>query len=148
MSKREAPASPVLPTDQFDQMLARLVGLPGGAHTQPTVVQDADFYGKVTSWMVQTVKHDGGETVFLTCVNGDGSARYVLPPRVLAAIDRQRAAALTKVRRRHGQRIAEERRARGEAPAFLRPTTGTGVTAETEAARLGVKRPAAGRRKK
>lgn len=145
MSTKRHDPSPVLPTDQFDQTLARLVGLPGGAHTQPAVVQDVDFYGKVTSWMVQTVKHDGGDTVFLTSVNSEGSSRFVLPPRVLAAIDRQRASALTTVRRRHGRRIAEERRARGETPAFMRPAA---VTAETEAVRLGVKRPAAGRRKK
>lgn len=37
-----------LPTDPFDQALARLTGLPNGAHTQPTVIQDVDFYGNTT----------------------------------------------------------------------------------------------------
>lgn len=119
MSKREQP-SPVLPTDDFERQLASLTGLPNGAHTAPSVVQDADFYGKVTSWMIQTVKHEQGETVFITAVNAEGSQRFVLPPRVLATIDRQRQSTQTMVRRRHGKRIAEERKARGEQPAFLR----------------------------
>jgi hypothetical protein len=119
MPQSHTDRSPQLPADSFDQQLARLTGLPNGAHTAPTVVQDQDFYGNVTSWMIQTVKHDQGETVFLTSVNATGSARFVLPPRVLATIDRQRASTQTQVRRRHGRRIAEERKARGESPAFL-----------------------------
>jgi len=58
-----------LPTDQFDKLLSRLIGLPNGAHTQPTVVQAVDFYGNTTSYMVQTVKTEEGPTVFLTQVN-------------------------------------------------------------------------------
>lgn len=121
MAKRD---DSVLPTDDFERQIARLTGLPNGAHTQPAVVQDTDFYGKTTSWMVQTFKHDGGETAFLTQVNSeDGTAsarRFVLPPRVLAVIDRQRQSTQTMVRRRHGKRLAEERKSRGEQPAFLK----------------------------
>lgn len=64
--------------------------------------------------MIQTVKHDQGETSFLTCVTGDRSSRFVLPPKVLTTIDRQRASCLAQVRRRHGRRIAEDRKARGD----------------------------------
>lgn len=52
--------------------------------------------------------------------------RLVLTPKVLATIDRQRGSTQTMMRRRHGRRIAEERKARGEQPAFmktLRPIT-------------------------
>lgn len=66
--------SPILPSDQFDKLLSRLIGLPNGAHTQPAVVQDVDFYGNTTSYMVQTVKHEGGPTIFITQVQRAGLA--------------------------------------------------------------------------
>lgn len=101
--------SAVLPTDQFDKMLSRLIGLPNGAHTQPTVVQAVDFYGNTTSYMVQTVKTEDGPTVFVTQVNAIGSARFILPPPVVRLMDRQRDTTTTQIRRRHGKRLAEER---------------------------------------
>ena len=102
-------SSSILPTDQFDRVLSRLIGLPNGAHTQPTVVQNLDFYGNTTSYMVQTVKTDEGATVFITQVNASGSARFILPPAVIRLMDRQRDTTTTQVRRRHGKRLAEER---------------------------------------
>jgi len=102
-------SSSLLPANQFDQMLSRLIGLPNGAHTQPTVVQAVDFYGNTTSYMVQTVKTEDGPTVFVTQVNADGSARFILPPSVLRTIDRQRDTTTAQIRRRHGKRLAEER---------------------------------------
>jgi hypothetical protein len=38
---------------------------------------------------------------------------------VLQTIDRQRETLTSKVRRRHGRRLAAERKARGEKPAFI-----------------------------
>jgi len=98
-------------SDPFDRMLSSLLGLPNGAHTSPTVVQSIDFYGNVTSYMVQTVRTDEGVTSFVTQVNAQGSQRYILPHNVLATIDRQRDAILTQVRRRNGRRAAEQRKA-------------------------------------
>lgn len=109
-----------LPSDAFDKLLSGLVGLPNGAHTQPSVVQAIDFYGNTTSFMIQTVKTDEGVTSFVTQVNAQGSQRYILTQHVLALIDRQRAALTTKIRRRHGRRIAEERKAAGIKPGFLK----------------------------
>jgi hypothetical protein len=109
-----------LPTDEFDRLLSRLVGLPNGAHSAPTVVQSMDFYGNTTSYMIQTVRTDEGVTAFVTQVNANGSARFILPHAVLATIDRQRTAITHKVRSRHGKRIAEERKAAGIAPGFLK----------------------------
>ena len=114
----------LLPSSQFDRTLSRLLGLPNGAHTQPHVVQDVDFYGNSTQYIVQTVKTEEGATVFLRTVNADGAKEMILPPKVLALIDRQRDTTVTQVRRRIGKRLAEERRARGEAPAFMRGKKG------------------------
>jgi hypothetical protein len=98
-----------LPTDVFDKLLSRLSGLPNGAQTQPSVVQDVDFYGNTTSFMVQTVRTESGPTVFVTQVNAAGSIRFILPANVLRVIDRQKDATTTQIRRRHGIRLAEER---------------------------------------
>lgn len=111
-----ADQSPILPADQFDKLLSRLIGLPNGAHTQPSVVQAVDFYGNTTSYMVQTVKTEDGPTVFVTQVNASGSARYILPASVIRLIDRQRDTTTTQIRRRHGKRLAEERS--GAGPVF------------------------------
>lgn len=113
-------ATVALPTDAFDKLLSSQIGLPNGAHTQPAVVQAIDFYGNTTAFMIQTVRTDEGVTSFVTQVNAQGSVRYILPQHVLAAIDRQRAALTTKIRRRHGRRLAEERRAAGIQPGFMK----------------------------
>jgi hypothetical protein len=107
-------------TDPFDSMLSRMLGLPNGAHCSPTVVQSIDFYGNTTSYMIQTVRTDEGVTSFVTQVNAQGSQRYILPTTVLAVIDRQRDSITTQLRRRHGKRIAEDRKARGIAPGFMK----------------------------
>ena len=107
-------------SDPFDKMLSRLTGLPNGAHTKPSVTQHIDFYGNSTSYQIQSVKTDEGVTVFVTQVDAQGSKRYILPAKVLAAIDRQRASLTKQVRRRHGKRIAEERAAQGLEPGFMR----------------------------
>ena len=109
-----------LPTDRYDQQLARLTGLPNGAQVAPVVVQTVDFYGRSTDWIVQTVKTDEGDTIFLKSIDADQTVRLVIPARVLATIDRQRQTLTSKVRRRHGRRLADERKQRGEQPAFLK----------------------------
>ncbi len=129
-----------LPTDPFDSLLSRLIGLPGGAHVQPSVIQAVDFYGNTTSYMVQTVKTDEGPTIFVTQVNASGSVRYILPPKVLQMMDRQRETTITIVRRRHGKRLAAERQHDGSF---------TGFTPEMRAKALETrKRKAALRRRK
>jgi hypothetical protein len=110
--------SAVLPTDPFERALSDKLGHPDGAHTQPAVVQANDFYGNVTSYIVQTVKWAEGNTVFVTQVNASGSDRFMLPPKVMQTIDRQQAAVTTMVRRRHGRRLAETRQASGLTPGF------------------------------
>lgn len=118
--EREHKATASVTKDAFDLLLSRQVGLPNGAHTQPSVVQAIDFYGNTTSFMVQTVRTDEGVTSFVTQVNAQGSVRYILPATVLAVLDRQRQALTTKLRRRHGKRIAEERAAAGIQPGFMK----------------------------
>lgn len=109
-----------LPTDPFDKVLSSMIGLPDGAHTKPTVIQHTDFYGHTTSYMIQTVRTDKGVTAFITQVDAQGSKRYILPQSVLAVINRQCDSITTQLRRRHGRRIAEDRKARGIKPGFMK----------------------------
>jgi len=115
----ESPRSAILPTDPFELALSNLMGLPNGAHTQPTVVQALDFYGNVSRYIVQTVKWEKGNSVFVTQVQGGGVAvNMMLPPSVMAVITRQSDAVTHQVRRRHGKRLAEEAQANGRVVGF------------------------------
>jgi len=106
--------------DPFDRMLSGMIGLPNGAHTKPAVVQAIDFYGNATSYIIQTVRTDESVTAFVTQVSATGAVRTILPSAVLATIDRQRESITKKLRSRHGKRIAEERKAAGIEPGFLK----------------------------
>lgn len=120
MEQKEHKVTASRTTDPFDKMLSTLIGLPNGAHTQPTVIQHIDFYGHTTSYMIQTVRTDEEITAFVTQVNAEGSVRSILPQKVLWAIDRQRASITKQLRRRHGRRLAEERAAAGIKPGFMK----------------------------
>lgn len=117
---REHKVTAARTSDPFDRMLSTLIGLPNGAHTKPAVVQAIDFYGNATSYIVQTVRTDESVTAFVTQVSASGAVRSILPSAVLAVIDRQRESITTKLRRRHGKRIAEERKAAGIEPGFMK----------------------------
>lgn len=115
-------------SDPFDKMLSTLIGLPNGAHTKPTAIQDVDFYGHATQYIIQTVRTDESVTAFVTQVNAQGSVRTILPSAVLATIYRQREAITKKLRRRNGQRIAEERKLAGIEPGFMKNRNARKVT--------------------
>lgn len=119
-NRREHRVTAALTTDPFDRLFTALDGLPGGATTRLAPVQHKDFYGNLTTYNVQSVKTEDGVTTFVTQGDAQGQKRYVLPPKVLAVIDRQRKSLTKQVRSRHGKRLAEERAARGEQPGFLK----------------------------
>jgi hypothetical protein len=107
-----------LPTDTFDKTLARLSGLPDGAQTKGALVQSTDFYGNTTSFMVQTVRWEKGNTVFVEQVSATGHARYVLPPEVNKVIARQADSITLQLRSRQGRRLAQQAKAEGRTPTF------------------------------
>lgn len=109
-----------LPSDSFDRTLSSMMGLPNGAHTKQSNVQHIDFYGNSTSYLVQTVRTDEEIMAFVIQVEATGSKRFMLPLSVLAVIDRQRESITTKLRSRHGKRLAEERKAAGIEPGFMK----------------------------
>lgn len=110
--------SAILPTDLFDRILSSLLDRNDGAHTQPAMVQSVDYYGNVSSHMVQTARWQDGSTVFVTQVDASGSVRYMLPPKVVAIILRQLDAITAQLRRRQGQRLATLAKANGRVSTF------------------------------
>jgi hypothetical protein len=108
--------SGLLSKDPFDVLLHSLVGRPNGAHVPPSTVQHISDYRHVTAYSVQTVRTELGATIFIEQTSAAGFARYILPPKVLALMDRQRETATAQIRRRHGRRLAEERGLNGRSP--------------------------------
>jgi hypothetical protein len=118
--KRPLEPSGNLP-DHFDRKRAELHGLPDISETRPSITRVTDVLGITQTFIVQTLRQaEVGDTVFLECFGRGTQVRLVLPPRVTAALARQRDALGTVVRRKQGRRVAAERAARGEAPAFLK----------------------------
>jgi hypothetical protein len=102
-----------------------------------------DFYGNVSTFLIQTVKWEDGESVFITCVQGEQATKMVLPPKVTAAIIRQRDALTTTVRRRHGRRLAAERKAAGTLPTFTPEQRAKALATRTAKAKARARRRAA-----
>lgn len=97
-------------------------GLPDVAQTKPTVLRCIPTFGIGSHlYTVQTFRQrEQGDTVFLEHVSDAGTTRLVIPPSVVDAIVRQRDALTTKVRSRAGKLNAENRKARGEKPGFMK----------------------------
>jgi hypothetical protein len=105
--------------DVFDRIIGAIDGLPGVTKARPTSVTTImPILGNSQTYVVQTYKDDDeGFYVFLQMVDAEGRARIAIPPKVAAAIYRQRESLVRAGRKRRSrERWAElspgERRAR------------------------------------
>ena len=78
--------------------------------------------------------------MFLSIVRGEEARKYILPPKVLGAIDRQREQATKVIRRRHGQRLAEARQASGTVNPFTPEMRAKALATRKRKAALRAKR--------
>ncbi|MES2341703.1 MAG: hypothetical protein V4597_08495 [Pseudomonadota bacterium] len=120
-SQRDDTPSPSMP-QEYDRIYGSLDGLPDVTRTKAsTVIQTPPLgVGGSRTFFIQTARQrEVGDTIFIQTVGPDGGQRIVLGPEVAAAIARQRDSLTTMVARKHGKRIAAERKAAGIAPAFL-----------------------------
>jgi hypothetical protein len=104
--------------DAFDRAYGQAQGFP---KTKPSTVVVANVMGigGVRSYQVETFRiPDVGDTTFIVITGPEGLQRVHLPPLVTAVVARQRASLADQARRRHGQRLAETRRASGFTPTF------------------------------
>lgn len=91
--------------DPFDRLLGTIDGLPDFTKSRPTTVTTVmPIIGNAQTYVVQTYKErDGGFTVFLQMVDSEGRARIAIPPKVAAAIYRQRESLVKQGRRQRGR---------------------------------------------
>lgn len=90
--------------DTFDKMYGTLDGLPNVIKSRPsTVTSVMPLIGKSQTFVVQTLKTEDGNFLFVQLVDAEGRARIVIPPKVAAAIYRQRESLVTRVRKQAGR---------------------------------------------
>lgn len=108
--------------DLYDRLLGGMHGLPDVVQTKPTTLRYVEpVIGRTVTHIVQTIRQrDLGDHIFLEIVSGAGTMRVVIPPNVADAIARQREAVVTMSRRKAARAVAQDRKDRGEVPAFTK----------------------------
>ena len=112
-----------LPRDEFSVTLRQLSDNPGAVHTQSRI-DIADFYGRSQTWLVDTFRTTvptGNEkaptktatTTLVQRMSAEDPLRLVLPPAVMAAIERQGGSLTRRARSRGAARAVETKRAAG-----------------------------------
>lgn len=102
-----------LPRDPFSNAMRTFEQNPGAVRSSSTISL-ADFLGNTETWVIDTFRADGQETVLLQRIDTTGGIRLVLPPKVTAVIAAQRDRATTVNRRRGAQKAVATRIARGD----------------------------------
>lgn len=133
MTQNQQPIPEAAPRDLFDRKLGSLVGVPGVLHTKPTTIRvTTPLVGDSQAFIVQTYRQRdendekvvARDHVFVEYVDGSQHVRLYLPPEVAACIARQRDAMTSRSRKRGAQAAADDRKARGIKPAFLKKRKG------------------------
>jgi hypothetical protein len=105
---------------KYDRLRGGLIDV--ATFTKPSTIQNVEtITGKSETFIVQTARfEDKGDFVFIQCVDETGVTRLALPPKVATAIASQRDALTSRRRSQAGRRIAQDRKDRGEVPAFMK----------------------------
>lgn len=101
-----------LPTDEFSRELERLMRNPA-AMSSASTIDVQTMLGNTESWIVKTVRVEGEETLFVTHVDATQGRRFVLPPKVTAAQQRQHEQLIALGRKRGANKAAATRKAKG-----------------------------------
>lgn len=125
MSKHTTEPEYAAGPDEFDRQLGGLHGLPDCVEIANTVHVVEPIVGNAKTYIVRRFRQsEQGDTIFLHVVSRDLNVRVILPPKVMALLARQDAVLSTKLRRKNGKRLAEDRKAQGIRPAFLKKVAG------------------------
>lgn len=103
----------VIPQDPFSKRRRLLADRPDSVHASSTVTV-VDFYGNLQTWVFETFRVDGEETVFVNIVTTEGAIRVVMPPSVTSKLYAQREQLVTRTRRRAAHTAVATRRERGD----------------------------------
>lgn len=110
-----------------DSTITKYDRIRGGLHdvamfTKPSTIKNVQaITGKSESFIVETARSaDLGDYIFIEALDDTGLTRLCLPPKVAAVIASQRDSLTARRRSKAAQRVARERRDRGELPGFMR----------------------------
>ena len=101
---------------EWEDMRESINGLPGFQKRSSTVIADEPLTGRTTTWIVETWRADGKDTIFLQHVGAEGGQRFVLPPKAVEAIYRQHYGIVKKSKSDRAKRGAETGKAKGVIP--------------------------------
>lgn len=76
--------------------------------------------GGTETYIIQTFRQEGGDVIFLEHVSKDGTTRIAIPPEVTRVIARHRDQLTDKNRSRAAKQRAEDDKAAGKLPGFMR----------------------------
>ena len=113
MSNRDQEPTVALARDEFTVTQRDLVNHPE-AVASSSRIDVPDFYGNVTTWVLDLYRVEGNVTALVQRGSPEGYTRLVVPPQVTAAIARHQQGLVTKQRRKTAKRVVADRRARGE----------------------------------
>jgi hypothetical protein len=122
-SNREENPTGTFYVDPFDRTIGALHGLPDTVCTKSSVTRVVPPFGVggTQLYVVQTYRQrEQGDTIFLEHVSEAGTVRLVIPAQVSAVIARQREQLTAKTRSKAAKAVAQDRKERGEIPAFLK----------------------------
>ena len=103
--------------DYFDRVRGGLDEAGNTIKTRVATVRSVQFLvGNVLTYLVETIRHEDGDTIFVEVASKDGHTRVVLPPKVANTIARQRDALTKRTRQRIGREQASLRKAQGIEP--------------------------------
>jgi hypothetical protein len=101
-----------LPTDPFSINFREKLNHPEVVRVNSTI-NLIDLLGHTESWIIDTLRADGREVVFLQRSSAEEPLRLMLPSEVCAAIATQRDRITTRTRRLVAKRTVANRRAQG-----------------------------------
>lgn len=117
-----------------DHTISKYDRLRGSMHdvamfTKPSTIKNVQtLTGRAETFVIETCRYeDRGDYIFVECVDETGVTRLALPPKVADVIASQRESLTTRRRSNAAKKLAQERKARGEVPAFMRGKKGRKV---------------------
>lgn len=140
--------------DHFDRIIGSVDGRQDVVSARPsTVTTVMPIIGRSQTYVVQTYKDpDVGNFLFLQMVDAEQGIRIAIPPKVTAAIYRQRDALVKASRRQTGRdrwanmtsqqrRAATDRLAAARKPRAVKSVKSEPVTTESQMAVNGLRKP-------
>lgn len=103
--------------DKFDRARESIGGAPGYQHRVSTIVSPPWALIPRATWVVETIKTEDTQGIFLQTIGEEGGQRIVIPARVAEAIYRQHDSIIAKSKSERSKKAAETRRLKKGEPA-------------------------------